>query len=119
MQPKSNLEVVLDKIASQKEVQNANTASRLSGEDIDVSKDLHFMIGTVKYMGVSVGFKYFRVKFSSGDKKCVITLSDDNDPLFIFDDPDEIQQIRVAIVAKHAQMLENEKKQQHKDFMNI
>lgn len=100
-EPRTNLEVVLDKISSQKEVRNASIRMSSDGEKkLDVTKDLSFMIGKTSFNPVKI-FKYFLVQFSTGDKECIIKLHGDNQPLFLFNDPDEVKQIRAAIISKY------------------
>jgi len=115
--PRTNLEVVLSKITDQEEVRSAaimtDPGSLINNRD--TSQDLFFMIGIFQYSPYAY-FKHFRVKFSSNDKECIVVSSNDKEPLFIFNDPEEISQIRQAIVDKYNQMIEDKKKQAHEDF---
>ncbi len=98
----SDLEVVLSKIDAQKEVRSANILMSMSGAvvKLDMSKDLHFMVGTVKYFPCKI-FDHFVVKFNNNDEKCIVTLQYDNDPLFIFSNTQEVSQIKKAIIDKY------------------
>lgn len=97
----TDLEIVLRMISEEKEVRNAKILMRADGSfDADIFKDQNFMVGSVTYYPYKM-FKYFLVRFSLHDKECIIQHSDDRDVLFIFDKPDEIKQIREAVIQKY------------------
>lgn len=117
--PKSDLEIVLDKIAEQEEVRNMNIHHRLKRlKRRNVDKDNYFMVGTIDY-GCGMYFNYFEVRFGDKDKKCTITLKKGNGALFLFTDPEEIRQIRQAVTSKYHQMVDDIKKQERENFAKM
>lgn len=109
-EPKTDLEIVLNKISKQDEVRNASIAMNSKGEveEIDIDKNLNFMIGNIDY-SCGVSFNYFSVRFGDNNTKCIVTTKKSKDPLFIFDDLKEVTQIRKAVIGKYHEMLDNKK----------
>lgn len=103
-EPKTDLEVVLNKISEQDEVRNASIV--MNSTDID--KDMNFMVGKIDY-SCGLSFNYFSVRFGDNNTKCIVTMKGSNEPLFMFDDPEEIAQIRKAVIGKYHKMLDNNK----------
>lgn len=121
-EPRTNLDIVLEKIHNQDEVRSANMAIALitgNLSDINIDKDLHFMVGKVKVTTHCMQYKYFRVKFGDRDRKCVITMGNDADPLFTFNEPEEIEAIRKALKNKYKDMRIKEEKSSLNKFNSI
>ena len=119
-EPKTNLQIVVDKINAQEEVRSATIRMSMDGKvpKINIVKDLHFLVGKVSY-SIGYTFKYFLVQFSTGDKECIVKLKDHNEPLFVFNDPGEIREIRQTIISKYEKMIEVKKAEREADFNEL
>jgi len=119
---RTDLEIVLKKIADQECIRNADLVlSNLDGnlKNIDLDKNLRFLIGRVRRTSYGLSFNSFTVKFGQRESKCIVTMQGNDEPLFLFDDPEEVKQIRGAIKNKYNDILKKKQKDFRHDFDNV
>ena len=109
--PKTMLESAVSKILKQQIVRNHGlTATNPSSGSM-------FMVGTSKFRGGSLRFEFFTVLFSHEDGDVMIKR--DNEIIFFFSLPEEVEEIRNAITTSFNRMEENKKKKTKDEFARI
>lgn len=93
--PKSNLDVVLEMIVNKKEV-------KFIGIENDSHDQQSFIVGSWKY-GFITRFSYLKFLFNGDNTKCVVKRQNDEDILFMFENPYEVNKIKEAITTKQCQ----------------
>lgn len=119
-EPKSNLEVVLEKISKQEEVRSATIVLDSKGKNkkINIDSHLNFMVGKVNY-SIGMSFDYFSVRFGDNNTKCIVVAKNSDEPLFMFDNLDEVKQIRKAVTDKYCEMIRNNIKFNMSEFLKM
>jgi hypothetical protein len=110
-EPKSDFEVVIDKIRKQDKVFN------FTATEVDPHKDQFFAVGV---SALKFGkLKYFYVRFDGEDTRCTVSMPNDSTPLYIFNNPEQVRGIRSVIVDKFNEGIVDKHIKSKDDFANM
>ena len=110
-EPKTNLEEAVEKILDMETVSNHGLT------ETDPVNGSYFAVGKIKYRGASVTKDYFTVNF--GNKQEDVVIKYGGEIFWYFNTPEEVQEVRDAIIKCHENMLEKAKKKLAKEFKQL